>query len=58
MNQIKNIDDCYNPSHDETARQGYISLMRKFKSIMSDYVHIHKKHSMSNSQLRHQTTIN
>ncbi len=34
MNQIKNIDDCYNPSHDETARQGYISLMRKF--IMND----------------------
>ena len=34
MTKIKNIDDCYNASHDEASRQGYVSLMRKF--IMND----------------------
>ena len=31
---MKKIDECFNPSHDEVSRQGYVSLMRKF--IMND----------------------
>ena len=34
MNNMKKIDECFNPSHDEVSRQGYVSLMRKF--IMND----------------------